>query len=120
MLFDGWEDSLKRSLYELVAAIVGKFLSIISLDDVSGERETALNHLETIVSALEGMAYGSVRAEDWNLFKRLVLIRLHRYSILQYITRALFAKANLTPRPVNILPWQGGSQNHVAAATIPI
>lgn len=36
LLFDGWEDVLRRSIYGTVGAGVGKFPIVMSLDDMSG------------------------------------------------------------------------------------
>ena len=89
LLFDGWEDNLKRSLYGLVAAIVGEFPSIISLDDVSGERGTASNHLETIVSALEGMSLGEKKLD----VKNIIALTTDNPTVMQALRR-MFQEAH--------------------------
>src|SRR4051812_315827 len=47
-LIDGWEDILKQSLYGSVAAEVGQYLTILALDDMTGNHATA----EGIVDAM--------------------------------------------------------------------
>ena len=40
LLFDGWEDALKRSLYGTIAAKVNQYPIPLSLDDITGQRGT--------------------------------------------------------------------------------
>ena len=55
LLFDGWEDALRRSIYGTVGAGVGKYPIVMSLDDMTGKRGTAENYLATIKGAMRGM-----------------------------------------------------------------
>jgi hypothetical protein len=55
LLFDGWEDKLRRSLYGSVAAEVGQLPTILSLDDMTGKRGSADKYVETAKSALRNM-----------------------------------------------------------------
>jgi len=48
-LIDGWEDLLKRSIYGSVAAEVGKYPTVLPLEDMTGNRATA----EGIMGAAE-------------------------------------------------------------------
>jgi hypothetical protein len=53
LLFDGWEDKLKRSLYGTVAAGIGEFPTVLSLEELTGIRGTADTYLETIQKAMK-------------------------------------------------------------------
>jgi hypothetical protein len=55
LLFDGWEDKLRRSLYGTVAAERGEPPSVLSLDELTGSRGTAEKYLETTKAALKKM-----------------------------------------------------------------
>ena len=55
LLFDGWEDRLRRSLYGTVAAEHGEPPSVLSLDELTGSRGTAEKYLETTKAALKKM-----------------------------------------------------------------
>ena len=55
LLFDGWEDRLRRSLYGTVAAERGEPPSVLSLDELTGSRGTAEKYLETTKAALKKM-----------------------------------------------------------------
>ena len=52
LLFDGWEDRLRHSLYGTVAAERGEPPSVLSLDELTGSRGTAEKYLETTKAAL--------------------------------------------------------------------
>ena len=52
LLFDGWEDKLKRSLYGTVAAGIGEFLTVLSLKELTGLCGTADTYLEIIQKAM--------------------------------------------------------------------
>ena len=55
LLFDGWEDKLRRSLYGTVAAERGEPPCVLSLDELTGSRGTAEKYLETTKGALKKM-----------------------------------------------------------------
>lgn len=55
LLFDGWEDKVGRSLYGSVAAEIGEYPVVLSLDDMSGNRGSADKYLETAINALKNM-----------------------------------------------------------------
>jgi hypothetical protein len=55
LLFDGWEDKLHWSLYGTVAAQVGEYPTILSLDDLTGYRRSADKYLEMTKKALRNM-----------------------------------------------------------------
>jgi hypothetical protein len=55
LLFDGWEDKLRRSLYGTIAAEQGELLCVLSLDELTGDRGTAQKYLETTKGALKKM-----------------------------------------------------------------
>ena len=55
LLYDGWEDILRRNIYGTVGAGVGKFPIVLSLDDMTGRRGTAQAYLETIKGAMHKM-----------------------------------------------------------------
>ena len=55
LLFDGWEDTLRWSIYGTVGAGVGKYPIVMSLDDMTGKRGMAENYLATIKGAMRGM-----------------------------------------------------------------
>jgi len=55
LLFDGWEDKLRRSLYGTVAARVGEYPTVLSLDDLTGHRGSADKYLETAKKAMKNM-----------------------------------------------------------------
>lgn len=61
LLFDGWEDKLRRSLYGIVAAEVGQYPVVISLSEMTGIRGTADNYLETMKKGLREMEIGDAR-----------------------------------------------------------
>lgn len=61
LLYDGWEDALRRSIHGTVGAGVGKFPIVMSLDDMTGKRGTAENYLQTIKGAMRGMGIGEGR-----------------------------------------------------------
>jgi hypothetical protein len=53
LLFDGWEDKRRRSLYGSVASQIGEDPIVLSLDDLTGKRGSAQTYLETAVAALK-------------------------------------------------------------------
>ena len=55
LLFDGWEDALRRNIYGTVGAGVGKYPIMMSLDDMTDKRGMAENYLATIKGAMQGM-----------------------------------------------------------------
>lgn len=55
LLFDGWEDKIRRSLYGSVAAEVGQYPTVLSLDELTGHRGSADKYLETVKKALKNM-----------------------------------------------------------------
>jgi hypothetical protein len=55
LLFDGWEDKLRRSLYGTVTAQVGEYPTVLSLDDLTGHRGSANKYLETAKKAMKNM-----------------------------------------------------------------
>ncbi|VDB95632.1 unnamed protein product [Peniophora sp. CBMAI 1063] len=54
-LIDGWEDALRRSLYGSLAARVGEFPTLLSLEDLTGGRATASGLLDVMKRALAHM-----------------------------------------------------------------
>ena len=61
MLFDGWEDLVKRSLYGTLAAKVNELPIILGLDDLSGKRADAETLVKTAQDALDNMEVGDMR-----------------------------------------------------------
>jgi hypothetical protein len=55
LLFDGWEDLMRRSLYGSVAAEVGEFPAVLSLNDLTGQRGSADKFVEVADAALVKM-----------------------------------------------------------------
>ena len=55
LLYDGWGDILWRNIYGTVGAGVGKFPTVLSLDDMTGRQGTAQAYLETIKGAMHKM-----------------------------------------------------------------
>ena len=55
VLFDGWEDKLRRSLYGTVAAKIGEYPTVLSLDELTGHRGSAEKYLETAKKAMKNM-----------------------------------------------------------------
>jgi hypothetical protein len=55
LLFDGWEDKLCRSLYGSVAAEVGQYPTVLSLDELTGHQGSAAKYLETVKKAMKNM-----------------------------------------------------------------
>jgi len=55
MLFDGWEDILRRSLYGNVAAEVKKPSVVLGLQDLTGHRGSADKLLETTEMSMKMM-----------------------------------------------------------------
>ncbi|KAI0637583.1 ribonuclease H-like domain-containing protein, partial [Trametes polyzona] len=53
MMTDGWEDELHRALYGTLLAELGSRLVVLSLEDISGERATAVKLLEVVELALK-------------------------------------------------------------------
>jgi hypothetical protein len=51
LLFDGWEDKLRWSLYGTVAAQVSKYPTVLSLNDPMGHHRSADKYLETTKKA---------------------------------------------------------------------
>ena len=60
-LFDGWEDSLRRSLYGSVAAEVKQFPIILSLDNMTGKRGNVPTLVEMMEKATNSMDIGDMR-----------------------------------------------------------
>ena len=60
-LFDGWEDSLKRSLYGSVAAEVKQHPTVLSLDDLTGKRGNVATLIETTRRATSTMALSDMK-----------------------------------------------------------
>ncbi|GLB43923.1 hypothetical protein LshimejAT787_1501070 [Lyophyllum shimeji] len=54
-LIDGWEDLLKRSLYGSVAAEVGQYPTVLSLEDMTGNRATAEGIMDATEKAMREM-----------------------------------------------------------------
>ncbi|KAJ6602664.1 hypothetical protein DFH09DRAFT_1125301, partial [Mycena vulgaris] len=61
LLFDGWEDMLRRSLYGTVGAGMDEYPSLISLDNMTGNRGSADQYLETITGGLKKMDIGDAK-----------------------------------------------------------
>lgn len=61
LLFDGWEDKLRRSLYGTVAAELGSPPTVLSLDELTGHRGSAVQYLETLKGALKKMDISDAR-----------------------------------------------------------
>ncbi|KAJ7120599.1 ribonuclease H-like domain-containing protein, partial [Mycena crocata] len=61
LLEDGWEDRLKRSVYGVVAAGMGMFPILMSLNDLTGERGNAVKCLDVAVDALKFMGVPEAR-----------------------------------------------------------
>jgi hypothetical protein len=55
LLFDGWEDKLRRSLYGTVASQINDAPVVVSLDELTGSRGTADQYLETMLGAMKVM-----------------------------------------------------------------
>jgi hypothetical protein len=55
LLFNGWEDRLRRSLYGTVATERREPPSVLSLDELTSSRGTAEKYLETTNGALKKM-----------------------------------------------------------------
>ncbi|CAK5283387.1 unnamed protein product [Mycena citricolor] len=55
ILFDGWEDKMRRSLYGTVSAGMGEFPTVLALTDMSGNRGSADNYVTTVKDALANM-----------------------------------------------------------------
>ena len=55
LLFDSWEDKLCWSLYGTVIAQVGKYPTVLSLDDHTGHCGSANKYLETAKKAMKNM-----------------------------------------------------------------
>lgn len=55
LLFDGWNDKLRRSLYGSVASQLGEPPIVLSLDNLTGHRGSADKYLETAKGALKKM-----------------------------------------------------------------
>lgn len=55
LLFDGWEDKLRRSLYGTVASQINDAPVVVSLDELTGSRGTADQYLDTILGAMKVM-----------------------------------------------------------------
>ena len=62
LLFDGWEDLIKRSLYGTLAAKVNEISIIVGLENISGKRGDADTLLATVQGALDGMNAGDMKA----------------------------------------------------------
>lgn len=58
MLFDGWEDKLRRSLYGTIASEVGQHPTVLSLEELTGFRGSADKYLETAINAMTKMDLG--------------------------------------------------------------
>jgi len=54
-LIDRWEDLLKRSIYGSVAAEVGKYPTVLSLEDMTGYRATAEGIMVAAEKAMQEM-----------------------------------------------------------------
>ncbi len=63
VLFDGWEDKLRRSLYGTVAAKVGEYPTVLSLDELTGHCGSAEKYLETAKKAMKNMEI----EDGWNI-----------------------------------------------------
>lgn len=61
LLFDGWEDLLKRSLYGSIAAEVKQHPIVLSLDDLTGQRGNVRTLLETTHRATSAMDLGDMK-----------------------------------------------------------
>ena len=61
LLFDGWEDLLKRSLYGSIAAEVKQHPIVLSLDDLTGQRGNVPTLLETTRRATSAMNVGDMK-----------------------------------------------------------
>lgn len=55
LLFDGWEDKIRRSLYGSIAAEVRQYPTVLSLNELTGHRGSADKYLETVKKALKNM-----------------------------------------------------------------
>jgi len=55
LIFDGWEDKLRRSIYGTVAAERLRPPVVLSLNELKGKRGTAETYLETAKCALKKM-----------------------------------------------------------------
>lgn len=55
LLFDGWEDRLRRSLYGAVVSEVNEYPVVLSLEDMTGQRATAINLYDAVLRALTSM-----------------------------------------------------------------
>ncbi|RPD67877.1 hypothetical protein L226DRAFT_548734 [Lentinus tigrinus ALCF2SS1-7] len=61
LLFDGWEDALKRSIYGTIAAKVNHHPIPLSLDDITRQRGNADTLVETTEKALRSMELQDMR-----------------------------------------------------------
>lgn len=55
ILTDGWEDIMRRSLYGTVAAKVGELPTVLSLEDMTGRRGSAVNILKSVTDGMSRM-----------------------------------------------------------------
>jgi hypothetical protein len=58
LLFDGWEDRKRRSIYGTVAAQLNMDPIILGLEELTGKRATAQCYLETIQTSMRRMDVG--------------------------------------------------------------
>lgn len=61
LLFDGWEDMLRRSLYGSVAAEVKQFPIVLGLDELTGLRGNVPTLVQTTEKATENMGVGDMK-----------------------------------------------------------
>jgi len=83
-LIDGWEDLLKRSIYGSVAAEVSKYPTVLSLEDMTGNRATA----EGIMTAGEK----AMREMDLLSGKIFIAITTDNPTVMQAFQRKFQSK----------------------------
>ncbi|KAJ7733867.1 hypothetical protein DFH07DRAFT_780507 [Mycena maculata] len=84
LLFDAWEDMLRRSLYGTVGAGVDAYPSLISLDDMTGNHGSADQYMSTITGALEKMDIGDA--------KNIIALTTDNPNVMQSFRRKFQAK----------------------------
>ncbi|KAJ7602520.1 ribonuclease H-like domain-containing protein [Mycena rosella] len=84
LLFDGWEDKLRRSLYGTVGTGMDECPSLISLDNMSGYRGSADKYMETIVGGLEKMEMADA--------KNVIALTTDNPSVMQSFRRKFQAR----------------------------
>ncbi|KAJ7080858.1 hypothetical protein C8R44DRAFT_754211 [Mycena epipterygia] len=124
LLQDGWEDRLKRSIYDVIAAGIDSFPIVMSLDDLTGERGKAPKCLDIAVKSLELM--GDLEARNFIALTTdnpTTMQSFHRLNTLvgeicaYPLIKKIITKANRTVTFFNGSHYWGG---HVASHQQPL